>query len=200
MRSFFQLNSMVMICLLSVILLGGCDQQLDTKKDMGTQKTDVVKTDAAEDGSTEEAGYLEQANKLFKKAKDAGQTTASNAGDWISDQVSGAMDATGTAAQGTGDWVSETFDSLKNNGMTSANNATEWVQEDIQNMNAFEYKVVPKQSSDEAMMNKLGKERWDCFAVDATSLYYKRQRKSYLRNVPVKDLLKFLPMGGGDGE
>ena len=183
--------------LFSINLLCGCDKAKENEKGETKESTDVTQINDSEPDNG--SGYLEQANELFKKAKDAGQTTAANAGEWIGDKFSGAMDATGSVAQDTGDWVTETFESLKNQGMTTANNATEWVQEDLQNMSAFEYKVISKEGNGEQALNELGKQRWECFAVDDQSFYLKRQSKSYLRHVPVKDLLKFLPAGGDGG-
>ncbi len=184
--------------LFCVAIFLGCDQTPAEQNRDGANAEKVVQETDAE--SNEPAGYLEQANQLFQKAKDAGQTTATSASEWVSDQVSGAMDASGSAVQETGDWVNETFESLKDQGLTTAGDATEWVQEDLRNMNSFEYMVIAKNlTTAEEELNRLGNQRWECFAVDDQALYLKRKSKSYLRHVPVKDLFKFLPVGG-DGE
>lgn len=190
---FFRLGFVLFVSSLAV----GCEQKSVAEKDDVPDNTNPV---AQSDGEADdEKNYLEQATDLFQKAKDAGQTTASNASEWVSDQVSGAMEATGNAAQDTGDWVSDTYESLKGQGLTSANSATEWLQDDLKNINAIEYKILPKASGNlQETLNELGAQRWDCFAVDDNSFYLKRKSKSYLRHVPVKDLLKLLPTGAGE--
>ena len=184
-----------------VLLLGaffvGCNQSTVAKKDGDSDDaTSQAKSETDDDSGK---SYAEQANELFQKAKAAGQTTANNAGEWISDTVSGAMEATGSVAQDTGDWVTDTYESLKDQGLTNANNASEWLQQDIKNINSIEYKTMPKSTENlEAKLNELGAQRWDCFAVDDNFFYLKRKSKSYLRHVPVKDLLKLIPGGGGE--
>ena len=153
-----------------------------------------------EEGAEEDkvGGYLRKAQNLINQAKNLSQDTASETSEWVTDAVGNA----GDAAAGIGESISDTYESLRDRGMTTAKDARQWVQDDVRNMNAFEYKVVPKSQISgenmEAILNELGEERWDCFEVDDTTFYFKRQKKSYLRNIPVKDLLRFLPMGGGD--
>lgn len=175
----------------------GCNTEPEKKAETANETGSSTPDTDAESND----GYMQQVNQLFEKAKTAGQTTASNAGEWIGDTVSGAVNATGTAAQDTGDWVGDTFQSLKDRGLTTANDATEWVQQDLRNMRSFEYKILSRADGvNEEQLNNLGSDRWECFAVDGAAFYFKRQKTSYLKNVPVKDLLKFIPLNGGDGE
>lgn len=194
-RSFItSIRTRKLLATVSLICLLGLGCNAVTNENSGGE-TGGPNSESAESNE----GYLAQATNLFQKAKEAGETTASNASEWLGSTVNGAMSATGNAAQDTGDWVNETFQSLKAQGMTSASDATQWVQEDIRNMSSFEYLVLPKDlTTASEQLNELGKERWDCFAVDDNAFYLKRQKKSYLKNVPVKDLLKFLPIGSGE--
>ncbi len=187
-----------------VLLIGlastGCDvQYADGSTESDRKKAEAESSDEEGD-EREKRGYLQQAQDLLDKAKGAGQETVSEAGEWINDTVGSA----GDAAEGLGQNVSELYESLRDRGMTSARDAQQWVQEDFQNMYSFEYKILPKtevaDGNLESTLNELGRERWDCFEVDEAAFYFKRQKKSYLRNVPVKDLLRFLPMGVGEGE
>lgn len=188
-------NRLVWMSMICAVFSLGCESKTVVKNDQNGPQDAVEKMS----DSAEAPGYLEQANQLFQKAKDAGQTTAGNASEWISDTVSGAMDATGSAAQETGDWVTDTYESLRDQGLTTAGDAKEWVREDLKNINSFEYKVVSKNlSTAEEELNQLGNARWECFAVDDQAFYLKRRSKSYLRHVPVKDLLKFLPVGASE--
>lgn len=192
------LSSPLAIILLLAIGAMGCNKN-KTVADQENTDEGVTSATQPDDNDESERSYLQQATDLFEKAKEAGQTTANNAGDWIGSQMSGALEATGNAAQDTGDWVTETYESLKSQGLTSANNATEWLQQDLKNINAIEYKIIPKSAENlEQKLNELGAQRWDCFAVDDSSFYLKRKSRSYLRHVPVKDLLKLFPTGSSD--
>ena len=56
----------------------------------------------------------------------------------------------------------------------------------------------------ETTLNEYGADRWDCFWIDRQDsnlvLYLKKPRRSYLKAVPAKELLKLVPLlDGGDG-
>ena len=124
--------------------------------------------------------------------------------------ISDASDATSQTADDTMDWVNEMYKSLSDRGLTSANNAGDWVAQDWNAINAWEYKVVnvdhkqiaenPEVLSEQ--LNENGKHRWECFHVSdvnsGTIFYMKRQKKSYLRNIPLKDMMKLIPLLDND--
>ena len=97
------------------------------------------------------------------------------------------------------------YEKAKEAGETGSDNVTDWVVEDFQRMASWEYKVVRLgETSDDTLeeqLNSLGEERWECFEVvvdkRGTALFLKRPAKSYLRAVPISDLLKLLPRGEG---
>jgi hypothetical protein len=49
----------------------------------------------------------------------------------------------------------------------------------------------------EAMLNRYGRERWECFWIEEEGelkrFHFKRRARSYLKHIPFKDLLKILP-------
>jgi len=76
----------------------------------------------------------------------------------------------------------------------------EWVKEDIENIGDWEYKIVAfgsKASTEmEKELNRLGKERWQCFWVEPSGkekvFYFKRTKKSYIQKIPAGDLLRII--------
>ena len=129
--------------------------------------------------------------------------------DDMKKMLSDAGDATGQTADDTMKWVNEMYDSLSKQGLTHAKDAQTWVAEDWNAINAWEYKVVSVDSKQiasnpevlEEKLNEAGKQRWECFHVSdgigGTMFYMKRQKKSYLKNVPLKDMLKLIPLLDG---
>ncbi len=86
----------------------------------------------------------------------------------------------------------------------TAGKAADWTEDDLRKIGAWEYKVVRfEDSSDEALqeeLNELGAERWECYWVEETEddprFYFKKTKRSYLRYVPIGDLMRvFLPDG-----
>lgn len=74
-----------------------------------------------------------------------------------------------------------------------------WLAEDFSRIGDWEYKVLLLPTADplaiEAQLNTLGAERWECFAVDASTpgtriLYLKRHPLSYLQILSRADLLR----------
>ena len=91
--------------------------------------------------------------------------------------------------------------------MTGAGNAQEWVTEDIRNMNAFKYKIEKVSFDDlealENQLNHLGQLKWECFHVaergSETVMFFKKERRSLLKNIPLSDMMKIVPfMGKGE--
>ncbi|MEM7455883.1 MAG: hypothetical protein AAF456_16130 [Planctomycetota bacterium] len=127
--------------------------------------------------------------------------------EWMMNKLRDARDAGGETIDGTSQWATDTFERLRDNGLTTAENATDWVTQDFNNMWAWEYRVVSGDTDPEAMevqLNELGQSGWECFHVQtdengAPVFYFKKHKRSYLKSIPMKDLLRLLPVGGGDG-
>lgn len=149
-------------------------------------------------------GVLDKAAGLLEKAKQAAPTVGGTK-KWFGDQITGASEATGDTAEATSKWIAETYKSLKDSGLTTADSAQEWLKDDWKNIGAWDYKVIimpivtGKESAAEVeqQLNELGSDRWQCFNVSpnatGTVMYFKRSRDSYMKHVPLKDVLHFVP-------
>ena len=98
------------------------------------------------------------------------------------------------------------YDSAKKAGDIDAESVTEWLKSDYESMGDWEYRVIQVTSKDssvlEAELNLAGTERWEVFWVREGSgnftFFLKRPQRSYLRSIPLSDLLKLIPGGGGE--
>ena len=85
-------------------------------------------------------------------------------------------------------------------GKSLTEKSKEWLLKDIENIGDWEYKVVSHGSKDfkalEKDLNELGKERWQCFWVEAAGeekvFYFKRTKMSYLSKIPAGALLRII--------
>ncbi len=85
-------------------------------------------------------------------------------------------------------------------GKNLTEKSKEWLLKDIENIGDWEYKVVSYGSKDfkalEKDLNELGKERWQCFWVEAAGeekvFYFKRTKMSYLSKIPTGALLRII--------
>ncbi len=79
-----------------------------------------------------------------------------------------------------------------------------WLKNDIENISRWYYHVETlKRPTDKAFnirLDELGKERWECFQVirdkKTWRVFCKRRKRSYLRMVPVNQLLEMGSDGG----
>lgn len=151
-----------------------------------------------------EPTFLQALQESYQQAKDAGLTTASSAGHWLSEQYDGATRSASNATNSATRWVSGTYGEAVKAGDTTARSATEWVSEDVGKIGTWQYRVVKVEVAKvEAKLNEMGAQRWECFSVNwegMPTLVLKRRHRSYLQQLPAKDLLKLIPMlqGGGD--
>ena len=121
----------------------------------------------------------------------------------VADGGSNAAESASEAANDTMEWANSTYKYLKDQGLTTANSASQWLADDYQNMGAWQYKVATFSVDGEDIekrLNELGRVGWECFDVDPAMgnsgkvYYFKRRARSYLRNVPLRDLLKLAPL------
>lgn len=105
------------------------------------------------------------------------------------------------------DQVRTMYEKAKEAGEQVPEDVYDWAKEDIGKMGAWEYHVVlvPRTAdipSLEKRLNKLGVERWECYWMekvpDGHRMFFKRPSRSYLKTVPVSDILKLLPLGGDE--
>ncbi len=190
---------------LTVVLPTGCRTK---ENESNTETTEVA--DAGDQPAADQPDSWDRVTELFDKAKESGQTTAESTSDWIAELYGQTRDASGKAADDANEWIQKMYEQAKNRGETSASNAKEWVSEDLGKMGAWEYKTFAMSASDlaatEKKLNEMGDQRWECFLIqhheDTYTMFFKRQQRSYLRQVPAKDLIRLLPLmglgGGGD--
>jgi len=97
--------------------------------------------------------------------------------------------------------VKELYQKAKESGEKVPENMTDWVTEDIKKIGTWEYKIVYLDVEGESTwvdeLNKMGNDRWECFWVEKKNkrllLFFKRPRKSYLKAIPMREILKSIP-------
>ena len=146
--------------------------------------------------------------RLYEQAKSSGTTAAGSASEWLSEMYGQADDWRNGATASTLKWVEESYAEAQRRGETTATSAKEWVMGDLRRVGTWEYKtlVLPtdKPEDIERELNALGADRWECFWVDKqgtqATFYLKRSGRSYLRNLPARELFRLLPLlpSGGD--
>ena len=154
-------------------------------------------------------GFLEHLQEYYEDAKEAGKTTADSAGHWLAEQYEYATDSASKATNSTTEWITKQYDHAFEAGETTATSAKDWVVDDLGRIGTWQYKVVVLPSASlllEKEMNKLGNQRWECFSVRSVNAvkvtaYFKRPHRSYLKQLPAKDLLKMVPLlQGGEAD
>ncbi len=108
------------------------------------------------------------------------------------------------ADPGLMDEVRRLYESAKEKGERVPRNVSDWVREDIGAIGDWEYLVLPAGGpgggSLQERLNELGRDRWECFWIEPREegpvLYLKRPSRTYLRHIPLSDLLRILPTGG----
>ena len=186
------------------LLLAGCDNQPVAIAPNPANGIAAANQDAPQKPAEQEGGIGKAVSDLVGKAKE-NAPTLDGARKWLND----AGDATGQTAEDTMEWINESYKSLSDQGLTTAKSAQEWVSQDWNAMGAWEYKVVNftadgNSQTVEQTLNESGKSRWECFHVTTTPegmrFFMKRQKSSYLKNVPLKDMLKLIPLLDGAEE
>jgi len=104
--------------------------------------------------------------------------------------------------------VRELYETLKASGEAVPDNIVDWITEDIEKIGTWEYKVVTLDAGPPsgigAILNDLGRQRWECFWIDrqgaGPTLYLKRPIKSYISTIPPRYLWKLFPPEPNGGE
>ena len=120
--------------------------------------------------------------------------------------ISSQEDPGEAAETGVWDEVERLYESAKETGERVPKDIYDWIREDIENLGDWEYRVVELENSDakslEGQLNELGQERWECIWVQTsgktTRFFLKRPVRSYLKTLPLSQLLKLIPTGDGD--
>ena len=104
--------------------------------------------------------------------------------------------------------VRELYRQARESGQQVPKDALEWAQQDLRHIGDWEYKIVdlPREDpeSRQARLNELGSERWEAFwmepAGNGIRVYLKRRSKSWLEKIPLSELRRLWPSGGGGAE
>lgn len=102
--------------------------------------------------------------------------------------------------------VQELYRQARESGQQVPKDALEWTQQDLRRIGDWEYKIVdlPLEGpqSRQARLNELGAERWEAFwmepAGEGIRVYLKRRSRSWLEKVPLSELRRLVPSGGGE--
>jgi hypothetical protein len=101
--------------------------------------------------------------------------------------------------------IRKLYESAREKGEQVPKDLYDWVRQDIQSIGDWEYRIVEVASREAtglaARLNELGSERWEMIwlepAGDGARIYFKRPVRSYLKQIPLSQLMKILPGGGG---
>lgn len=102
--------------------------------------------------------------------------------------------------------IESMYQKVKETGENVPDDAIQWAMADVKKIGDWDYKVVRVTGESpgeiEELLNDLGRMRWDCFWVDrddrGMTLYMKRTARSYLKHIPLRDVLRVFPTDQGE--
>jgi hypothetical protein len=186
------------------VLESNSNIRIEAKPAVGSSASQPGETPQQEDEKKSTAGgLLDFANKLIEKAE-SNSEDAKKAKEWMNDKFGSESGGESFIPEDAAQWAADAFSKLKDKGMTSAGSPSQWLKEDIRNMNALKYKIVKVSLDDlealEDELNRMGQLKWDCFHVaeknGETILFFKKEKRSILKNIPVRDMMKLVPLMG----
>ncbi len=188
-------------CVFVVVLLGLSGARVGWAQGVAEATPESAAVDAAE---KPQPGFLDALQQQYLRAYEAGETTARSSGQWLSEQYDSAVSSATEAGNSATNWVSSLYDHAVRTGETTARSATDWVSEDVGKIGTWEYRVLEMPGNPKAIeqrLNEMGRQRWECFAVQPDRLFLKRPHRSYLQQLPARELLRLAPLfqGGTDG-
>lgn len=191
-------NALPLVIATCCAFLCGChEQSVNSAQSAGAPQVAEVQD--------QDGGIVEKMSGLVEKAKAKAPSM-----DDVKKLLSDAGETTSQTADDSMKWVEEAYNALSERGMTSAKNASDWLKNDWNSMNTWEYQILSVSAEEisanpgllETKLNESGAKRWDCFSVsespDGIKFFMKRQKKSYLKNVPLKDMMKLVPLLDSD--
>ena len=98
------------------------------------------------------------------------------------------------------------YEQARESGQQVPKDALEWAQQDLRRIGDWEYRIVdlPREdpASRQARLNELGSERWEAFwmepAGEGIRVYLKRRSRSWMEKIPLSELRRLWPAGGGE--
>lgn len=102
--------------------------------------------------------------------------------------------------------IESMYQKVKETGEKVPDDAIQWAMTDVKKIGDWDYKVVRVRENNpgkiEDLLNELGGMRWDCFWIDkdgnGMTLYFKRTARSYLKHIPLRDVLRVIPTDQGE--
>lgn len=118
-------------------------------------------------------------------------------------------EARGSGRQGDKSYrkkIKEQYEKAKAAGEDVPQDVGEWIKEDLGNLRHWYYKVETIEEKDDLKLqqrlDKLGKERWECFEAvkvrKGFKVFCKRRRRSFLGMIPLRELLRWAGADGGE--
>ena len=188
-----------------VLMIAGCNKSKLNDVD-GQVASKDESTEAAESEAADKS-VMDHASDLIEQAKDVTSDTASSASEWAQDVYQKSLDTAESTTNKMSDSLKGLYKKAVESGTTTAKSTKDWVEEDIGKMGAWVYTSRTVSTEEDAqatvaMLNEMGREKWECFWVEkqgtATTLYFKKSPRSYISNIPFKDLVKMFPGLGSD--
>lgn len=188
-----------------VLMIAGCNKS----KSNDTDSQVSAKNESAKpaENETTDKSVMDHATDLIEQAKDVTSDTASSASEWAQDVYQKSLDTAESTTNKMSDSLKGLYKKAVESGTTTAKSTKDWVEEDIGRMGAWVYtsKTVSTEEDSQAtvaMLNEMGRGKWECFWVEkqgtTTTLYFKKSPRSYISNIPFKDLVKMFPGLGSD--
>ena len=191
-------------CAIAILFLAGCERPSTVAEPAAVP----APVDSPEENA-EDLDIAQSIQSLYEQAKETGATNANSVKQWLGETLEQSVESSEATAEQSAEWISEQFQRAKSTGETTATSARDWVAQDIQRMGSWQYTSVsfPSSTSPQDItkqLNELGAKRWECMLVDSgatqKTFYFKRTERSYLKQIPARDLLKLVPMLGGSEE
>ncbi len=134
------------------------------------------------------APVVDQAKNLYEKTREKGEELLKSGTNSVQEVIR------------------DLYEKAKEAGEQVPTNVVEWTKKDIKSIGAWEYRIEELDPADskalEKRLNEFGADRWEVFWVDRSGpkavFYMKKSGRSYLRNIPFGQLIKFTTGDGGD--
>jgi hypothetical protein len=199
-------HSCLSLLLAVALCLTGCEKTNNSSTTDGTKAPATETTPAT--SATLQQKKSESSEGITDTISNAFSGAAGNVSEFAGGVYDDAVTAGSDVTEGAVDLVTSLYESAKETGETQTTNARDWVMGDLKKGGSWQYRVLqtphdPK--AQQAALTEAGKARWECYSVARTEtdtlLYLKRPARSVIRSLPAKELLRLLPLlGGEDGE
>lgn len=188
-----------------VLMIAGCNKSKSNEADSQVSVKD--ESAGAAENEAADKSVMDHASDLIEQAKDVTSDTANSASEWAQDVYQKSLDTAESTTNKMSDSLKGLYKKAVESGSTTAKSTKDWVEEDIGRIGAWVYTSRTVSTEEDAqatvaMLNEMGRGKWECFWVEkqdaTTTLYFKKSPRSYISNIPFKDLVKMFPGLGSD--